>query len=197
MRSSLSFATDRKLPFPVMVEYTCPWEPDDSAIGPGILYLAAEVVGEPQYVEFGPKMDDEGQWIEQAWASQLRSSWGEMQDHYADGTFVPERRDDMEAFFMTFAWGGLKDLPECYRPPFQRPVFGESRTETALDGPWQHVLDSVGLDMEGNMRIGFAHGKDTLLYPLAVARPAFGKAGTYLDGVKRVPRQRKRRGEQE
>lgn len=197
MRASRSFATDRKLPFPVMVEYTCPWEPNDSAIGPGILYLAEEVVGEPQYYEFGPELDDEGHMLEKAWATDLRACWGEMQEHYSDGTFTQDRQDDMEQFFNTFPWGGLKDLPESHRPPFQRPVFGETHMETALDDAQQQVLDSVGLDMEGNTRIGFAHGKDTLLYPLAVSRPAFGKSDTFLDGVKRTPRQKKRKGEKE
>lgn len=194
MRASTSFATDRKLPFPVLVEYSCAWEPDDSAIGPGILYLAAEVVGEPKYVEFGPSTDGDGDTVEKAWAHQLKDVWGNMQEHYSDTTFTDERQVELEEFFKAFPWGGLKDVPEQYRPPFRLPVFGESRTEAALDPDAQRVLDSVGLDTEGSMRIGFACGKDTLEYPLAMSRPAFGKAGTFLDGTTRVARQRKRKG---
>lgn len=194
MRASLSFATDRKLEFPVMVEYTCPWEPQDSGIGPGILYLAANVVGDPEYHEFGPIKDSEGQLVEQSWANDLRATWGEMQEHYNDGTFTKLRVNGMEHFFNTFPWGGLKDVHVYHRPPFQRPTFqGENRTETPLDPAQQQVLDSVGLDMEGNMRIGFADGKDTLIYPLAVSRPVFGNS--FLDGTKKAARQRKRKGE--
>jgi hypothetical protein len=93
MRTSIGFATDRKLPFPVIVDYACPWEPHDSAVGPGILYMAKEVVGEPQYVEFGPEVPQGGGApVERPWAQELRAVWGDLQEHYPDQSFTDERQ---------------------------------------------------------------------------------------------------------
>ena len=198
MRTSLGFGTDRKLPFPVIVDYVCPWEPHDSATGPGILYLAAEVTGEPTYVEFGPEASDgeESQLVEKPWSLELKDVWGEIQEHYADRAFTEERQQSIERFFRSFPWGGLSQLHPFYRPPFCMPVFQEGGEEpAALDPAQQLALDSVGPDPEGNMRLGFAEGRDVMDYSLAMSRPTFGKAELYLDGTKRVARQRKRKGE--
>lgn len=179
-----------------MVEYTCPWEPDDSAVGPGVLYLAAQVVDEPRYVEFGPEgCDQEGNLIEKPWAAELRDVWGDLQEHYADATFTEQRQLSIESFFRGFPWGGLRDLPVGFRQPFHLPVFGERHVDDPLDDSLQRVVDSVGLDSQGTMRIGFANGKDILEYPLAISRPTFGRGNTFLDGTRRAPRQRKHKGE--
>lgn len=195
MRSSITFGTDRQLPFPVIVDYTCPWEPNDSAVGPGILYLAKEVVGEPQYVEFGPVYhDQEGNPIEKPWAAELKAVWGELQEHYSDQAFTVDRQVSLENFFRSLPWGGLKDLLPCLRPPFQLPLFGDDHEQDGPNDSVQQVLDSVGLDTQGHLRVGFTGGRDTMEYPLAMARPTFGKTGTFLDGEKRTARQRKRKG---
>jgi hypothetical protein len=196
MRTSITFGTDRKLPFPVIVDYTCPWEPNDSAIGPGILYLVKEVVGEPQYAEFGPvARGADSQPIEQPWAAELRESWGAIQEHFSSHGFTKARVKNIERFFTTFPWGGLKDLSPDDLPPFRLPVFGAAEEHAAIDPSRQRVLDSVGLDPAGLLRVGFAGGNDTLVYPLAVSRPTFGKGKTLLDGTKKVSRQRKHKGE--
>jgi hypothetical protein len=152
------------------------------------------VVGEPQYVEFGPEgYDQDGNLVEKPWAAELRGTWGDLQEHFSALNFTKERQDSYEVFFATFPFGGLKDLPLYHRPPFHLPVFRAAGEEAALDPLQQQALDSIGHDAEGHLRVGFASGKDTLQYPLAVSRPTFGK--TFLDGAKRVARQRKHDGE--
>lgn len=171
------------------------WEPNDSAIGPGKLYLAKEITGEPSYEEFGPIISDDGNPVPRAWTSKLLKAWASIQEHFSGALFTQEVTDEWEAFFGRFPWNGLRDLPPQCLPPFKIPRFGSDNPSqlSSLPHNVSHILESVGVDAQGRERVHQREGRDTLFYPRVVSSVTYNSL--HLDLEKHRPKKRKREGQ--
>lgn len=186
---SLAAATDRKLPFPRLDNYMCVWEPNDSAVGPGKLYLAQEVTGKPSYEDFGPVTGEDGQPVAKSWALKMKMAWASIQEHFSGALFTQEVRDEWETFFRHFPWNGLSDLPDRFLPPFKIPrFFNGSASEPSVPRDVSNILDSVGLDAHGRERVHQRDGRDTLLYPRVGSKVTYNDL--HLDMTKHRPKKR-------
>lgn len=186
--SSLSAATDRKLTTPICQDQSCPWEPNDSSLALGKLFLGAVVEGQPEYQEFGPQSGD------LKWAAALRDTWTEIQEHYADVAFTDARIAEWEDFMMAYPWGGIKDLPPSVIPPYRDVVFTAIPPgQSDIPAEMAVMLNSIGQDGSGRPRLFYSmEGKDLLSYPRVLSRVTYGNV--YLDGTAHRPKKRKRKG---
>lgn len=193
---SLSLATDRKLHIPENRGMSCPWEPRDSAVGPGKLFLDGVCRGGPGYKEFGPvEWYGDGEPVDKPWVASVRKTWKEIQDHYSDAGFTLGRIQEWEAFFRGYPWGGLSDLHPQHVPPFSDLVFPEQPPSSAGQ-PRPEILAmvrSIGEDQQGRARLAYSmDGQDLMSYPPVMSRVTYGNK--YLDGTAHIIKKRKRRG---
>lgn len=191
---SLTVATDRKLDLPENVGMACPWEPRDSAIGPGKLFLNGVIEGGPEYAEFGPdELDAFGEPVPKLWMINLRGTWKEIQDHYSDQGFTADRIMEWDQFFSAYPWDGLKDLSLELRPPYRDPVFQDGPSDSHASEEVKAMLSTAGQDPQGRPRLFYSvDGRDLMDYPRVMSRVTYGN--TYLDGTSHMPKKRKRRG---
>lgn len=150
-----------KLNPPLIVAVKVGWEPDDSC-HQGKLFMASTVTGGPQYVEFGPCRDGDGNEKEPKWKGEVRSVWQGLQRQFkCSASFTPEREGEWKAFMAAYPWGGLSSLHPNLLPAFVIPPFRVLSREAAETS---HLLDQCGEDPYGRWRYRFSRGQDTADY---------------------------------
>lgn len=172
-KGGVSFKNATKLEKPIIDDITYTWAPNDNRHN-GIIYLHGLITGTPNYVEFGPRLNEDGQPVKEKWQKEMETAWAGLQRQFkSSAAFNRQREKEWTRFMEQYPWGGLKDLEgqDGGLPPFSIPEF--SQPSTAAGRQLQKDMDDTGLDEYGIMRYKFREGKDVAVYKLLPSTVTF------------------------